>query len=301
MNFSVFLELVEVTSLSASAFPLLFGAFYSYFRYGTINWINMILFFIAAVLFHMTTNINDNYWDYVNADDRADEFKRETNVIGVNKLNLKKVHIMNITFIAISGLIGLLLVFRTGLPLLWLGIFSFAVGILYAGGPKPINQTPYGEFFSGFTMGFIIILIAVYLNVATKIAFDWNFIWPILLVSGLTSFSISVLLLANGICDQQEDLALNRKTLVYYLGKKASLNLVVILYTLGFITLFISVILKFLPISTLLTILIIPVIYKNTKFLYHNQVKKEAFPKMAKTLAIIMLAEIISFGIGLLS
>lgn len=299
MNLSVFLELIEVTSLSASAFPLMLGSFYAYYQHGQFNWLNTLLFFIAAILLQMTVNINDNYWDYKNATS-ADEFRRNTNVIGVNNLNLKLVGWLDFIFISISAILGLVLLCRTGWPLLILGIFSFAVGFFYAGGPYPINRTPFGEFLSGFTMGFVVILIAVYINISGQISLNWSLIWKVFLISGLSTCTISIMLLANTICDEEEDLKLNRKTLIYYIGKRASLNLVAALYILGGLMIIASVILGLLPLSMLLTFVVTPLVYKNVKFLFHNQVKREAFPKIAKNLAIISLAQVVSFAIGLI-
>ncbi|MGR3742510.1 1,4-dihydroxy-2-naphthoate polyprenyltransferase [Companilactobacillus sp. DQM5] len=300
MNIAVFLELVEITSLSASILPLLLGSLYSSYYYGIINWQNLILIFIASILFHMAVNVNDNLKDFKNATN-AHTFRNKTNVVGVNKLSLSLVTKINIILMSFSALIGIFLVFKTSIALLFMGIFCFLIGYFYAGGPHPINRTAFGEPLSGFTMGFMIFLISVYVNTANKIPLNWNFIWPIFIASGLTMFSISNLLLANTICDQQEDIQLGRKTLIYYIGKKAAINLVPILYIIGFLMLIVSALLGYLPKSILLTLITVPIIYKNTKFLYTNQIKKEAFPKFAKNLAILSIAQVISFIIGLLT
>jgi 1,4-dihydroxy-2-naphthoate octaprenyltransferase len=75
----------------------------------------------------MAVDINDNYWDYKNA--TGDEsFRRKTNVIGVNHLNIHLIGWLDFSFTAIAAIIGLFIVSRTGWPLLVLGLFSFAVG-----------------------------------------------------------------------------------------------------------------------------------------------------------------------------
>lgn len=299
MRLSVFLELIEVYSLSASILPFVLGSLYSYFRYGIINWLNFILFFVAAVVFHMAVNVHDNLQDYLNAD-KSETFRTKTNVVGVNNINTKKVFIINITLALISTVLGLILVYRTGLPLLFMGIFSFLIGYFYAAGPHPINKTPFGEPVSGFTMGFMIFLIAAYINTAKTIPFTWNYVWPIFISSGLTMFAISNLLLGNTICDEKEDIELERKTVIYYIGKSAALKLLVFNYTAGFGLLLISVILGFMPKTLLLTFLVVPIIFKNTKFIFHNQNKREAFPKIAQNLAILTLVQAITFIVGLI-
>ncbi|WP_244088068.1 1,4-dihydroxy-2-naphthoate polyprenyltransferase [Companilactobacillus sp. RD055328] len=299
MRLPVFLELIEVQSLTASILPVILGSFYSYFRYGLIDWKNFIIFLIASVLFHMAVNVHDNLQDYLNAD-KSETFRTKTNVVGVNKLDTKLVLTINIILFLISTVLGIILVINTGWPLLALGVFSFLIGYFYASGPYPINRTPFAEPVSGFTMGFIIFLIAVYVNTYHSYSLSWQFVWPIFISSGLTMFAISNMLLANTICDEQEDIELERKTLVYFIGKPAALKLLAFSYITGFAFLIVAVILNFMPASLLLTLLIIPLVYRNTKFIFHNQNKRTAFPRIAQNLGVIMIAQVLSFAIGLL-
>lgn len=155
MKPKVFLEFIEITSLIASVFPFVLGVMYAYYNYHTINVVNTILFFIAANLLQMAVNANDNYQDFIHSDD-DEEFKSQTNVVGVNNISITTARTITYSLAGIVAVIGLYLVTRVGLPLLWLGLFSFAVGYFYAAGPRPISNTPFGEIFSGVTMGFII-------------------------------------------------------------------------------------------------------------------------------------------------
>ncbi|WP_010625502.1 1,4-dihydroxy-2-naphthoate polyprenyltransferase [Companilactobacillus versmoldensis] len=301
MKPSVFFELVEIKAKTASVFPFLMGTLYSYYHWHSINIFDLVLFFIAMFLFNMAVDINDNYWDYKNATG-VESFRRETNVIGVNHLNIHMIGWIDFSFSLIAAIIGLFIVYRTGLPLLYLGLFSFAVGFLYAGGPKPINRGPFGEFFAGFTMGFVIYLIAIYINVhnAPGAYLDFQFYGDALLSSLLTCFAISNLLLANNIADEQEDKSLGRKTIVYYLGKENSIFILNSLYVLGYLALICSIIIGLLPKTMFLMLLLIPIVYKNTRKFSNNPIKKETFPLIIKNLFIITLIEVITFFIGVL-
>ena len=298
---SVFFELVEIKAKTASVFPFLMGTLYSYYHWHSINALDLILFFIAMFLFNMAVDINDNYWDYKNA--TGDEsFRRKTNVIGVNHLNIHLIGWLDFSFTAITAIIGLFIVSRTGWPLLVLGLFSFAVGFFYAGGPWPINRGPLGEFFSGFTMGYVIYLIAIYINVVNNpdVILDFKFYGDALMSSLLTVFAISNLLLANNIADQKEDIGLGRKTLVYYLGKGNSIFILKSLYVLGYLALTCSVILGLLPKLMLLTFLITPLVYKNAKAFSENPIKKKTFPLIIKNLLMITLTETVTFILGVI-
>lgn len=298
---SVFFELVEIKAKTASIFPFLMGTLYSYYHWHSINALDLILFFIAMFLFNMAVDINDNYWDYKNATG-VESFRRNTNVIGVNHLNIHLIGWLDFSFTAIAAIIGLFIVSRTGWPLLVMGLFSFAVGFCYAGSPWPINRGPFGEFFSGFTMGFVIYLIAIYINVVNNpaVILTFNFYGDALLSSLLTVFAISNLLLANNIADQQEDLDLGRKTILYYLGKDNSIFILKSLYVLGYLALVCSVILGILPKMMLLTFLITPVVYKNAKAFSKNPIKKKTFPLIIKNLLLITLTETVTFILGVI-
>ncbi|ATO45268.1 hypothetical protein C5L30_001724 [Companilactobacillus farciminis] len=300
MKPSVFFELVEIKAKTASVFPFLMGTLYSYYHWHSINALDLVLFFIAMFLFNMAVDINDNYWDYKNA--TGDDFRQKTNVIGVNNLNIHLVGWLDFSFTVIAAIIGLFIVYRTGLPLLYLGLFSFAVGFCYAGGPFPINRGPLGEFFSGFTMGYVIYLIAIYINVVNNplVELNFKFYGDALLSSLLTVFAISNLLLANNIADQKEDVGLGRKTLVYYLGKNNSIFILKWLYILGYLALFCSVLLGLLPKLMLLTFLIAPLVYKNAKAFSNNPIKKKTFPLIIKNLLLITLTQTVTFILGVI-
>ena len=299
MTLSVFLELVEIKAKTASIFPFLLGTFYALYHFQQLNLLNSCLFFIAMLLFNMSVDINDNYWDYKNATGQ-EKFRQQTNVIGVNHLDINKVGWLGFSMAVVAALIGIYLVSRVGWILLFLGIFCFAVGFLYAGGPFPLDSLPLGEFFSGFTMGFVIFLIAVYINVVPTVIFNWQFVTPIFIASGLSQCAIGSLLLANNICDYQEDIDLGRHTIVRFLGVSNSLWFYAALLILGYGLLLISMFLHILPWTMLLTFLVIPLIYQNTKKFFQVHIKKQTFPLAVKNLFIITLTQVISLAIGLI-
>lgn len=301
VSLSVFLELVEIKAKTASVFPFLLGTFFAWYHYHQLHPVYLLLFFVAMLMFNMAVDANDNYQDYHRAThNQALAFREKTNIIGVHKLNPSHIGWLIFWLIAVSAALGLFIVSRTGWPLLWLGLFSYAVGYFYAVGPRPISSTPFGEFFSGITMGFVIFLISVYINTYDVITFNWAFVWPVLLSSGLAVCSIANLLLANNIADEQEDRELGRTTIVYYLGKPAALKMFVILYVVGFVCLLASVWLGYLPKLTLLTFLTVPIVWRNTRGFLAKQIKKETFPLAIKNLFLITLAQVIFFGLGLL-
>jgi 1,4-dihydroxy-2-naphthoate octaprenyltransferase len=299
MTVSTFLELVEIKAKIASVWPFLLGVIFVQANYQHVNWGVTALFFVAMLLFNMAVDINDNYQDYTKAGNQAAEWKKHTNIIGVHHLAVNRIFALMASMAVVAGSIGLYLVWVTGWPLLVMGVFCFLVGYLYAGGPRPLSGTPTGEFFAGFTMGYMIMLITVYLNLYQTSAFTWPLMGRVLLASGIAVMAIATLLLANNICDAAEDLSLNRKTIVYYLGKQGALWLFASFYVIGYLSLIVSVMLGDLPKWSLLALISVPLIVRNVRGLFRVQVKKETFILAVRSLGILALVTVISELLGL--
>lgn len=298
MNFKIFAELVELKAKSASIFPFALGMLYSWYHYQQLSLSNMLLFFISMVIFNMAVDILDNYMDFHRATDVHD-YKEETNIIGREKLSVPLIRNLIIGFILVSSLLGLYLAYRTSWIVLWLGIFSFAVGIFYSAGPKPLSTLPVGEIASGFTMGTIIPIICIYLNVSSQVNFNFSFLWPILLFTLPSVCAIANLMLANNTCDLEEDRLNNRHTLVHYIGEKNALRLFKTLVIIAFLTTTLNVALKIVPWTLLFIWLIFPKIWKNTQRYSIKPNKLETFPLAIQNLGLFISVQMILFFVGL--
>lgn len=299
MTLKIFAELVELKAKTASIFPFLMGFLYSWYHYNQIYWGNMLIFFISMVLFNMAVDIMDNYMDYHNATDVHD-YKHETNIIGRENLSLSLVRNMMWGFIMVSALMGIYLASQTSWVILWLGMFSYAMGIFYSAGPKPLSSLPVGEVTSGLTMGVVIPLICVYLNIYDIVPFDWHLIGSVTMMSLPAAFSIANLMLANNTCDVEEDILNNRHTLVSYIGKKKAVTLFQILVIATFVAATISVIFKIVPLTLLLLWAIFPKVWQNTKAYSKEQIKTKTFPLAIKNLAMVVTVQVVLFFIGVL-
>lgn len=296
MNLAVFLELVEFKAKTASVLPFFIGICFSLYNFHKLHLGLVLLYFIAMVIFNMAVDILDNYNDYHHATEIHD-YREKTNIIGRENLDLRIVFRMMIGMIIVSAMIGIGLSFIVGWPFLLMGLFCYGVGIFYSSGPKPLSSLPLGEVFSGITMGFMITLLCVYLN--TYDVFQWSFtnISEIFMISLPNTLWIANLMLANNICDLEEDETNNRFTLVHYLGKHQALNLFVTLNILAFLAILLSVLLGFAPWSMLGTFLVAPFIFKQVQLFLKRQIKRETFICAVRILAVGATAQVISFAL----
>ena len=100
--------------------------------------------------------------DYKKA--HSDEYRKTENIIGQANIPLGLAKNTILTMLLIAMGLGIWLVFRTDLLVLFIGILCFIIGVFYTYGPVPISRTPFGEIFSGVTMGFGILFLTVYVN-----------------------------------------------------------------------------------------------------------------------------------------
>lgn len=299
MSLKVFLELVEFKAKTASVLPFLIGLCYSWYHYRSIHLGFVLIYFLAMFLFNMAVDMLDNYNDYHHATDVHD-YREKTNIIGRENLSVRLVFWLMTSMIIVSAIMGLTLAYFVGWPLFWMGLYCYLVGIFYSSGSRPLSSLPLGEFFSGFTMGFMISLICVYLN--TYESFEWNFssIFSIFIIALPNTLWIANLMLANNTCDMEEDEKNKRYTLAHYLGRKGSLNLFVFFNLFAFIGIIASVLLQLAPVTVLLSLLIVPFVYKQTKLFLAKQVKRETFICAIRILAVGSAVQVLTYLLGIL-
>lgn len=298
MNREIFFELVELKAKTASVFPFFLGICFSWYHYEQLHLGMVFLFFIAMFIFNMAVDILDNYNDYQHAKEGHD-YKEKTNIIGREKLSLPMLRRWIFWMIGLSATMGVALSWIVGWPLIWMGLYCYFIGIFYSSGPKPLSSLPLGEVFSGITMGFMIPLICIYINTYETFQWTGEVIGGIFLVTLPNTCLIANLMLANNICDLEEDEKNHRFTLVHYLGKKAAISLFVILNMLALIAIFVGVWLHLTPISMLLIITTVPFIWKQMRLFLAKQVKSETFICGVKILAVGAFAQILFFTIGI--
>jgi 1,4-dihydroxy-2-naphthoate octaprenyltransferase len=313
MNIKAFLKVVEIQTKVASVLPFIIGLLFALYRYKTINIVNSIIFLISLLTIDMVTTSLNNYLDHKRAVVKEGYNYEEHNGIvshGLTDIQIRTT-IALMLIIAIS--MGVWLVFRTDVIVLIVGSLSFIVGILYSFGPIPISRTPLGEAFSGVIMGGLIIFMTIYIQIfqmdlvqltiiESRVVFSFD-IFEIISIGIIVLpmiAGISNIMLANNMCDVEEDIINRRYTLVYYIGIKNGILLFRTLYYLSYITVLIAILTKILPYASLLVLFTFPVINKGINTFAKEQIKSTTFSISVKNFILFSLAMIISLLISLL-
>ena len=306
MSINNFFQLVEIRTKLASFIPLILGSVYTIYRYKSFNLSNFIIMFISLTAFDMATTAINNYIDNTKAKNNS----TNNNLIAKYGVNESKVLLIIFTLLTIATIAGIILTLNTNIVVLFLGVISFIVGIFYTFGPIPISRMPLGELFSGFFEGFLLIFLSVYIHIydtnIISFAYQNNIlnvginvfeVLSIFLVSIPATVGIANIMLANNICDLEEDIQNNRFTLPYYLGKPMALNLFKLLYYIGYADIVVLVALKMLPLASLLILLTFVIVNKNIKLFEDRPIKSENFVLSVKNFVFINATQVVIVGI----
>ncbi|MEC6747916.1 1,4-dihydroxy-2-naphthoate polyprenyltransferase [Marinilactibacillus sp. XAAS-LB27] len=310
MTARVFFDLVEIKTKLASLFPFMIGTLFTVYYFHMFDFVNTLIFFCSMLIFDMTTTAINNLMDYQKA--KADGYKKEVNIIGQAQISEKLVITLIFTMLATASLLGILLVFRTSILLLFMGGLCFLIGIFYTFGPVPISRMPLGEAVSGITMGFGIFFLSVFVNTESGLLLDLIYQFPdfnvtgnslllivLLFVSLPLVFLIANIMLANNLCDLEQDISNHRYTLPYYIGKKRGIQLFNVLVYASYIVIVVAVLSTLLhPILLLILLTLFP-IRKNLQQFNRAQIKEKTFVIAIKNLVLFCGAETILLAISL--
>ena len=305
------IELVELRTKIASVIPFVVGLLYSIWTFGNFNAVNMALFFIGMLCFDMATTVMNNLMDYVKA--KNETYRQEENIIGTSSLTVKQATMIFGSLVGVATIIGIILVMRTNVILLFVGILCFVIGIFYTFGPIPISRMPLGEVLSGVTMGFGIFWIVIFLN-TPETSFAWMGLeegmlvvrlalldhFKVVLLSLPLVCTIANIMLSNNLCDLETDITNHRYTLVYYIGKATALKLYQGLYLISFIAMLLAVVFKIAPILMIGTLVVGIPVYKNIQLFIQKQEKRTTFALAIKNMLMIHIMQVVLLVISVI-
>lgn len=312
MNIKSFLRFVELPTKVASMIPFLMGTLYALYRFEDFYVLRFGLMFVSLLSFDMATTAINNYYDFKKAS-KTHGYGYEThNAIVHFKLKESTVVATIVILLALAAGGGIALVTQTGLLVFLLGGLSFLIGILYSFGPIPISRMPLGELFSGLFMGFVIIFISAYIHTDEHIV-------SLLLQNGWVSLNINIvevlylfwfsvpailgiagIMLANNICDIDEDVENRRYTLPVYIGRRNALVLFKYLYYVSYLDLVVLLILGINPILVLAILLTLIPLHRNIDLFTQKQEKASTFILAVKNFVLMNAARIAVLGAAVL-
>lgn len=298
MTIKHFFTLAQMQTTVTTFLTALFGIVYAWYNYQVFRPILSLFAILLVLLFLMAINIRDNYVDYQVASQKGSSSAEEM-VIGRENLAMHEVQQAYLGLGVLSVLIIFFLTTQTTIYLLYAAAGAVLIGVLYAAGPLPISSTPTGEIFTGIAMGFAVFFATFYVNTFDVLRIDGKAILELLLGSMPTTICAINIVLANNICDVEEDVEDNRFTLPYYLGRRKALTLFRILYYIAYLSVIPSVLLGIYPGITLLSLFSFPFIEKNIQKFMKDQEKERGLRLAVINSVILPLAILLPFIVAI--
>ncbi|AYC29926.1 1,4-dihydroxy-2-naphthoate polyprenyltransferase [Paenisporosarcina cavernae] len=225
-GWKVWWKLTRPHTLTASFAPVLLGTMIA-FTETSIHWGLFVAMLLASLLIQAATNMFNEYYDFT----RGLDNEKSVGIGGAivrNGVKPKTVMIIALAFYAISVLLGIYICIETSWTLAVVGAISMAIGYFYTGGPYPIAYTPFGELFSGFFMGMLIVLIAYFIQTGHVSTFA-------ILLSVPSMLLVAAIMLANNIRDLKGDKENGRKTLAILVGRQKAITILASFFFLSYI------------------------------------------------------------------
>ena len=306
INIKKFLKFVEIQTKVASVIPFSIGTLMALIKHNSINIPNAILMFVSLLCIDMATTGLNHYYDNKRVILKSGYHYQEHNPLSSGELSQKQAKVVLGALLTLGVITGITLVLRTHLMVFVLGSIAFGVGILYSAGPLPISRTLLGEVCSGFFMGGLIPLIAYSIHSdptefgtmrlqsgLLTLEFNMHMILPILFVSMPLMLLIGNIMLANNICDMEEDLVNKRYTLPISIGKRNALVLYVLVVCFAVLIVPMAIFLKIMPLLFGLPLLTVPIVIKQTFSFIKNPVKGQTFKYAVKNFLIFSIGIVI--------
>ncbi len=258
-------QLFRLLTLSGTISPVLVGTGVAALT-GDIRIDLLIGMLIASVFVQTAANILNDYFDFLNGQDKEKWVKRE------DSNHTHDIHLKTLPFIAgilliFATVIGIWLALESNLWILVAGAISILFSYLYSGGPRPLSSIGFGETIAAVFLGIMVTNLSYIIQ---GNALDSR----ILLISIVFSLLIATMILTNNIRDIQKDAAF-RKTSAIMLGRKPAVTLLISLLSMTYIWSFLLMIIGLLPWYALLIILALPRAKQLTQALKQDATRQE--------------------------
>lgn len=267
-------RLLRPFTLTASIVPVLIGTAIA-MHLGSLDILLFVSMLVASIFIQSATNMFNEYYDYKRGLD-------DENSVGIggaivrDGVQPKTVLTLAFIFFGLAMLLGIYICMNSSWWIAVIGSISMAVGYFYTGGPYPIAYTPFGEVFTSFFMGPVIVLIAMYIHTGFVT-------WEAFLLSVPISILVAAILMANNIRDLDGDKEKGRRTLAIVVGREKARKILGFMFIVSYLWTVVLIVFTQMTPWLLLVLASLPVALKAFKGFKGKTVPIEMMPAMKST------------------
>ncbi len=260
---ALFTNAVRAPFLTATFVPVLLGTAVAA-NDGFFAWDLFLLVFVGSALMHLGINVVNDYFDHRSGVDEANltptPFSGGSRVIQRGFMSPRGVLELSLSLTFLGVLIGLYLAFARGWEVLAIGLTGFLLGTLYTMPPVRLAHRGFGEVAVFIGFGPVIVLGAYFVQAQ---AFSLGALWASLPVGAL----IAGVLYINQFPDKNWDAKAGKRNLVVRLSDSAALSGYLALMAGAYVAVVAGVVVRLLPLLTLIALLTIPLLWKTWQIL----------------------------------
>ncbi len=201
-------------TLTIGVNPVLVGGALAWQQTGRIDVAVMLISMLGALLLQAGTNLDNDVSDFERGTDRAGRLglPRAT---ALGLLSARQVRTASRGCFLLATVLGLMLAWRGGWPILVAGLASAAAAMSYSGGPRPISYTPFGDFVVWLFFGLVAVCGTYYLQTFALTP-------GVVVAATMVGLPATAVLVVNNYRDLDPDRAVGKRTLAVCLGRAFS-------------------------------------------------------------------------------
>lgn len=258
---------VRPWSFPASTMPALVAVAYIFFSHfvnlGSVDWLVAVACVLGALIFHFSGNLVSDYFDYKKGVDSENNIG-QTNLLIINGVFKPKTILWYGIVLGLVGVaLGIWIVCRTNLGVLYVGMAGFVLTFLYS----LLKYNTLGDLD-------VFLIFGVLIPLGTSFAVLGGVDVPLLLAACPVGFQVVGILHANNTRDREIDRAAGTRTFAMLIGLGASKVYYAVLELLPYMFVIVLVIAKILSWPALAVLLSLPIALKNI-----NTMKKGEKPE----------------------
>ncbi len=253
-KFKIYFLATRPQFFTASILPVGLGATVAWHEHKIFFLDYFLLSLLAAIFYHAGINVLNDYFDYLNGTDNIN-FTGLTPFTGGSRMIQNKImtpgetYFLGIAFLILGSVIGFYLAYETGFWLLLIGVIGLASGYFYTAPPLFLVGRGLGELLVGLNFRVLSVVGSYYVQTqGISIA--------AIFASLPLAFLIAAILYINEFPDYDADKAVGKNHLVALMGKKNARWGFVLLVAGAYVSIVFGVILRFLPLMTLLAVIV---------------------------------------------
>tara|TARA_Y100000590_G_C15739247_1_gene1019645 strand:- start:1030 stop:2310 length:1281 start_codon:yes stop_codon:yes gene_type:complete len=210
--------IMRLPFLSATLVPIFIGAAVANLAGFSVDWSWLGLTLLGGSLLHIGTNTSNDYFDHISGTDEANFNYSNVGLNGGSRsiqmglISPRGMLTVAITAFALSAVVGIPLINKAGMSVLWLGLIGFISGLFYTAPPfRFSSRKGFGELIIGLNFG--------PLMVAGSALIQTGKLLPEAFLAGIPiGFLVAAIVYMNEFPDHDSDKITGKNTLIVVFG-----------------------------------------------------------------------------------